>query len=280
MSFVEKIQATRDGLASPKIGLAALLLLLFTIAIAIWLFRNVSEWSFGYIHDHYKGLFTISIIYLLLCFQIRSWIVDQSRQTYVRSFAYPKGVFSKVIEKYPHLTQKDMHLVGQGLRQFFLAYLKSEKRYVSMPSKVADELWHEFILYTKDYQAFCKKAFGDFLHHTPAVVLSGERKSNEGLRRCWKFTCREERISPMNPLRLPLLFALDNKLDIADGYRYSSDCGSLRREYAGKTTSIHCGGDFSDKSIDGSLDGLKDSKGGDGCTGGGDGCGGGCGGGD
>ena len=34
-------------------------------------------------------------------------------------------------------------LVSRGLRQFFLAYLMSGKRYVSMPSRVADELWHE-----------------------------------------------------------------------------------------------------------------------------------------
>jgi len=40
-----------------------------------------------------------------------------------------------------------------GLRQFFLAHLKSGRRYVSMPSQVADGLWHEFILFTKNYDA-------------------------------------------------------------------------------------------------------------------------------
>ena len=65
----------------------------------------------------------------------------------------------------------------------------SGKRHISMPSQVADDLWHEFILYTRDYDAFCRRAFGGFLHHTPAVVLSEHRKSNEGLRRASLAEC-------------------------------------------------------------------------------------------
>jgi hypothetical protein len=38
---------------------------------------------------------------------------------------------------------------------------------------------------TREYDAFCRRAFGAFLHHTPAVVLGEYRKSNEGLRRVW-----------------------------------------------------------------------------------------------
>jgi len=49
---------------------------------------------------------------------------------------------------------------------------------------VADDLWREFILYTRDYQRFCRKGLGEFLHHAPAVILSRDRK-NEGLRGVW-----------------------------------------------------------------------------------------------
>ncbi len=34
------------------------------------------------------------------------------------------------------------------------------------PAKV-DKGWHEFILYTEDYAAFCKKYLGRFIHHHP-----------------------------------------------------------------------------------------------------------------
>ena len=115
----------------------------------------------------------------------------------------------KLIEHHPSLARKDAALVSRGLRQFFIAYLMGGRRFVSMPSCVADDLWHEFILYTRDYQRFCRKALGGFLHHAPAVVLSRDRKSNEGLRRVWWYCCKYENIDARNPTRLPLLFALD-----------------------------------------------------------------------
>jgi hypothetical protein len=232
----------------------------------------------------------LAILLSLAALQLWKQRLARAREAHIRTFPFPKGLFAKVIAKYPHLTQRDMELVSHGLRQFFLAYLKSGKQYVSMPSQVADELWHEFILYTRNYQAFTSRAFGTFLHHTPAVVLASQAQSNSGLRRCWRYVCQEENINPRDPSRLPLLFALDSKLNIANGYHYVPDCSGVRRERAGGNAAVHCGGDFSDNSFDGSTDGLSDAGGhghhggdhgsdGHGGDGGGDGGGGGCGGG-
>jgi len=215
------------------------------------------------------------------------------RAEYIRTFRWPRGLLERLEKKHAAFTRKDSALVSRGLRQFFLAHLMSGKRYVSMPSQVADDLWHEFILYTRDYEAFCRRAFGDFLHHTPAVVLSEHRKGNEGLRRVWWYCCKYENIDPVNPTRLPLLFALDSKFNIAGGFVYQPDCSELRHGGSGAS---YCGGDFSDSSIDGSSAGFGDagsdggghgsgdsggsSDGGGGGDGGGGSCGGGgCGGG-
>jgi hypothetical protein len=32
-----------------------------------------------------------------------------------------------------------------------------------------DEMWHEFILFTKDYVGFCQDYFGEYLHHYPNI---------------------------------------------------------------------------------------------------------------
>lgn len=213
-----------------------------------------------------------------------------ARAEFIRSYTFPHGLFDKVCAKRPQLDTKQLQLVAHGLRQFFLAYLRSGRRYVSMPSQVADELWHEFILYTRHYDAFCRRAFGGFLHHTPAAVLSrngAEQQQNIGLRRVWWYTCKEENINPGTPTRLPLLFALDAKLAIADGFIYKADC---RKERPDDDAVVHCGGDFADSSFDGSTEGFgglaggrrragsrRDSGCGSGC-GGDSGCGGGCGG--
>lgn len=204
------------------------------------------------------------------------------RADFINTYSWPPQLLDKLTKKYPHFTRKETALVSKGLRQFFTAYLKGGLKPVSMPSEVVDDLWHEFILYTQSYQAFCDKAFGKFLHHQPAVMLSPERRaSNEGLRRVWWQCCREENIDPRNPTRLPLLFALDTKLNIPNGYRYVADCNGIRRD-TGSSTTPNCAGDFASSTVDGSTDGLGDSAessadggGGDGGDGGGGGCGGG-----
>ncbi len=211
------------------------------------------------------------------------WGVRQRarREQFVREAAFPVVIFEKFAAKHPALGPKEQQLVARGLRQFFLSYLKSGGLRVAMPSKVVDDLWHEFILDTVRYRDFCDRAFGKFLHHSPAVKLGKVKADNEGLRRVWWFTCREENINPRKATRLPLLFALDRKLGIHGGFLYDFDARhELRKRVAGDpNTSSGCGGGcasgFSDKSIDGTTDGF-----GDGSGGGDGGCGGGCGGGD
>lgn len=228
-------------------------------------------------------LFIITLILSIALLVVWLRWRQAARAEYIRTYMFPKGIFDRLQARRPELTLKDCQLTAHALRQFFLAYLKSGRRFVSMPSQVADDLWHELILYTRHYDAFCDKAFGGFMHHTPAVVLGADRQNNAGLRRIWWYACLEENINPRQPTRLPLLFALDTKLNIPNGFRYTPNCDALRRQEnrdgSGGTT--HCGGDFSDSSYDGSTDGFGDSSSGDGGSGGdsgGDG-GGGCGGG-
>lgn len=226
-------------------------------------------------------LIAITVVLAIALFYFYQQHLRLKREEYIRTFDLPRGLYEGLRKRRPELTLKECQLVAHALRQFFVAHLRSGRKYVSMPSQVADDLWHEFILYTRHYEKFCQAAFGKFLHHTPAAVIGAEKKSNEGLRRVWFFTCQQENINPHSPTRLPLLFALDTKLNIANGFRYSPDCRPLRAG-DGNTTStgvIYCGGDFSSSSFDGTTDGFGDSSSGSGDSGGGDGGGGGCGGG-
>lgn len=203
------------------------------------------------------------------------------RWEYIQGYRFPPGLINRLAKKRPELPPDQLKLVEKGLRQFFAAYHRGGYQFVSMPSQIVDDLWHEFILYTRNYQLFCQKAFGRFLHHTPAIVLKpSQRGNNAGLRRVWWQACKLEGIDPRKPHRLPLLFALDAQLGIADGFHYATDCEALR---AKGLSDAYCAGDFADSGIDGGLDGFGDAGdgGGDGDSGGdGGGDGGGCGGGD
>jgi hypothetical protein len=227
--------------------------------------------------------YTLTAILALVLAMIYLRWRNAARAEFIRQFTFPKGLFDKLQKKRPGLSLKDCQLVALALRRFFLAYLNANRKPISMPSQAADDLWHEFILYTKSYDAFCNRAFGRFMHHTPAAVLSNIRDHDTGLRRCWWHACREESINPRKPTRLPLLFALDSKLNITDGFQYALDCNLMQRKTA-DGTAVYCGGDF----VSTSDGGTGCSSGGDfsfdasGCSGGdsGGGCSGGCGGGD
>jgi hypothetical protein len=211
------------------------------------------------------------------------------RRQFIREARMPPFLIGKLRAAHPGLSVRDAELVLRGLRQFFMAHLRSGRKFVAMPSKVVDTAWHEFILHTQGYQNWCKAAFGGMLHHSPAEVLGKDPKRNDGLRRTWYWACKEESIDPRKPSRLPLLFALDVKFGIPGGFDYVPDCKAIDRQSG---SDAYCGTSFGDSSSDGGgagdaggFGGSESSSSGDGGGGGdssggdGGGCGGGCGGG-
>lgn len=202
---------------------------------------------------------------------LRAWEASRRRQ-FIRESRFPPFLVTKLRGKYPQLSVGDVDLVMRGLRHFFVAYLRSDRKFVAMPSQVVDFAWHEFILHTRAYQLWCDAAFGKLLHHTPAEVLGRDPRRNDGLRRTWYWACKEESIDPRQPSRLPLLFALDKKFDIAGGFAYVPDCRDIDRQSG---SDVYCGSSFGESSGadpggDADSFGGSESSGGDGGGCGGD----------
>jgi len=215
-------------------------------------------------------------------FALWHWRLRTERMRHVETARLPPGIFDKLRKQRPDIAPEHFPRIERALRDFFAAYLLSGRKPVSMPSQAADALWHEFILYTRHYDAFCRQAFGRFLHHTPAVVLSQNHDRNTGLRRVWWHLCKREGLDPRTPARLPMLFALDAQLGLADGYRYALDCHALRDRDSGAGIGIGCGGgtqcasDMHNDGFDGTTDGFGSSGGSDSGDGGSGDGGGGC----
>ena len=215
------------------------------------------------------------VVGFLLNAAFKAWQASARRQ-FVREARLPPFLLGKLRAAYPQLEPRDAELVLRGLRQFFMAHLRSDRKFVAMPSKVVDAAWHEFILHTEAYAQWCRFAFGRMLHHTPAEVLGHSAQRNDGLRRTWYWACKEESIDPRQPSRLPLLFALDAKFAVAGGFSYVPDCGSIdRAAYSG----AHCGSDFghsgSGSGDAGGFGGSESGSGSDSSDGGGSSAGGG-----
>jgi hypothetical protein len=258
-------------------------------AIGVWLLGFAGIWA-GWWRPHWYW-----VLYFLgtaaLTALANQW-TRAVRERFIREAPLPRFLQRKVRQTYPQLSSRDYELVERGMRQFFLACMRSKKQFVAMPSQAVDALWHEFILHTQAYKRWCSLGLGHFLHHTPAEALGRKGVHNDGLRRAWFWACKEESINPKAPSRLPLLFALDAKLAIPNGFHYVPDCrliGPQPSSDAG-TSSPYCGTDFANSGYSGSAGdfGGSDSSASDGSSsdgggsdGGGDGggCGGGCGGG-
>ena len=147
----------------------------------------------------------------------------QQRVAFIRAYRFPPALMAKLRQRRPLETGQWERVLTQ-LRQYFLVCNGAKGRMAAMPSQVVDDAWHEFILFTRAYNDFCRQGLGRFLHHTPAEAMETPTRAQEGLRRTWRLACELEGIDPANPTRLPALFAMDSELGIEDGYHYRLDC--------------------------------------------------------
>ena len=197
----------------------------------------------------------------------RQW-AGRRRAAFIDSYPFGETLDQRLAARRPELTREQRNEVFAGLRDYFHLCRSAGRRMVAMPSQAVDDAWHEFILFTRHYDRFCRSAFGRFLHHTPAEAMPSPTSASEGIKRAWRLACARENIDPKKPNQLPRLFALDAALLIAGGFVYQLDCMAAGGAGTGYCPShIGCGGGCS-----------GDSGGADGDGGSGDGGGGGCGG--
>jgi hypothetical protein len=216
--------------------------------INILIFIGVVTWSIFFFYNRHK-----------------------KRITFIESFEFPTSIKQGVSKTYPHLNHDEVELVINTLRSFFLVSYKAKLKPVAMPSQVVDVAWHQFILFTKNYEIFCKKGIGKFLHHTPTEAMKSRTTAQDGIKRAWRLACHLESINPKLPSRLPMLFAIDSKLKIEDGFFYSKNCKDRSSPNYGK--------DYCASHI-GCSSGCSGSSGGSSSSCGSSSCGSSCGGGD
>ena len=71
----------------------------------------------------------------------------------------------RVAEEHDHELSMAARIVDQALA--FLGTSATHQGRPLSPSEIVDPGWHEFILHTVDYAAFCEQMAGRFLHHVP-----------------------------------------------------------------------------------------------------------------
>lgn len=149
----------------------------------------------------------------------------------VDAFAFPSSVRLRFSDQHRELSADDVRTVEAATRQWFRLAARRPKTKLSMPSVVVDDMWHDLVLHTRDYAAFCQAAFGRFLHHVPESAMSSPAAATNrsaGLLATLQLAREDEGCDPQ---QLPLLFRVDKELGVDGGRRYLADCGGRGQCY-------------------------------------------------
>ena len=95
-----------------------------------------------------------------------------SASTYDKVMQFPLTDVVARCKKDHNYTNEDMELLERELRRYLYLCVTS-KNALGMYSKDVDNLWHAFILHTREYYAFCQLTNGSYIHHEP--VRENER---------------------------------------------------------------------------------------------------------
>ena len=136
---------------------------------------------------------------------------------FIETYRFPADVQSRFAAEHPDLDAEDRTQVFDALKDYFAICAADPGRRTGMPSRIVDEAWHIFILSTRDYTDFCRRAFGGYLHHAPSDAAGDD----EALRHTWRLACARENIPVTNPPRLPRLFGIDRELAIPKARYYA-----------------------------------------------------------
>jgi hypothetical protein len=188
----------------------------------------------------------------------------QRRRAFIEGYEFPMALKNKLREELDG--DRPVNVALEGLREWYLACLEAgPDATLGMPSRAVDVAWHEMILMTRTYHHFCERAFGYYLHHSPETVLA------EPMRDSLARTLAVLEGQSVTFAAVPLLFAIDGDLGLADGQSWGEDdIASLRDHH--RYVDHGGGGAFHAGSAAGCASG-GDGGGGGGCGGGG--CGGG-----
>ena len=90
-------------------------------------------------------------------------------------------VISSFLDSYNVTEEQAIDIFTEMLRFIWFCNIPGNKEFATVdhPLTIIDEMWHQFILTTKDYISFCNNFFGEYIHHAPATKIEKTKFSEE-----------------------------------------------------------------------------------------------------
>ncbi|CAM4474425.1 putative membrane protein YgcG [Paenibacillus endophyticus] len=90
---------------------------------------------------------------------------------------FESRVKDRVLKEFPRMSDKEWAWTWFELKRYFL--MCGIMRNVPMYSRQVDAVWHEMLMFTREYEEFCTGFCGEMIHHAPhapgALPQPGER---------------------------------------------------------------------------------------------------------
>lgn len=166
-------------------------------------------------------ILTVFMLFVLVSVQKNKRV---RQLAYIQAYVFHPVITNRVKNKYPHLSDDQIDMVFESLKDYFLFCNQAKMQQITMPSQVVNVAWYEFMLFSRFYGDFSQQALGRLLQYTPATALKLPLSTQTDITSTWCLACAKENIDPMSPTRLPLLFAIDSLLGINDGFKYPLNC--------------------------------------------------------
>ena len=167
-----------------------------------------------------ENLYTIIILLIMLVLIFSFISKDKNkRYKYIENVYFPNSIDMTLKKEFPYLTDEDISLVKQGLKEYLKLYVLSRRGRIILPSVAINLAFIEFIK-TTEYVNFTKNVFKFYFTD---ILMKNDNIIDNDLKIVWTLACENENINPNNPDKLPLIFSIDSQLSIENGFRFTID---------------------------------------------------------
>ena len=145
---------------------------IFILFVLYWRYRNriqamLADQRDKLLHTEESFAKRQSEFKLDFVWETRKFASDLARQLEERfSLSYQVNVYNRMVKETKFSEQKIMELMFEQKRFLLLA---SVLKNVPMYSKEVDEVWHQMLMFTREYKEFTEGFAGQFIHHAPNV---------------------------------------------------------------------------------------------------------------
>lgn len=158
-------------------------------------------------------------------------IENENKENYFNNYKLPEYIINRFKFEYPQYVahnEEKIQLIEQSLMDYFSLFLNRnnvKNTFYNFPSKVADDLWHTFLLFTKEYNEFCMNSFGRIIDHEPHTSEEPNKASFFNLLNTY---VKLKELNKITILNLDSMFGVENKFNFNYLQKISAEYNKLK----------------------------------------------------